>query len=101
MTRKRKPSGRTSLRADTTLAPAGEPEAEVYVGGLPVCCLRSFKEVVVAGARTGDQHRRVLGLGCASCGRNWEVTSSLDERVLASFVTHAGLRIEGGRHPAA
>ena len=101
MTRKRKPSGRTLLRADTTLAPAGEPEAEVYVGGLPVCCLRSFKEAVVIGVRTGDQRRRVLGLGCASCGRNWVVTSSLDERVLARFVTHAGPRVEGGRHPAA
>ena len=101
MTRKRKPSGRTSLRADTTLAPAGEPEAEVYVGGLPVCCLRSFKEVVVAGACTGDEHRRVLGLDCSSCGRGWVVTSSLDERVLARFVTHAGPRVEGGRHPAA
>ena len=101
MTRRRKPSGRTSLRADTTLAPAGEPEAEVYVGGLPVCCLRSFKEVVVAGAQTGDEHRRVLGLDCASCGRSWVVTSSLDERVLGRFVTHAGPRVEGGRHPAA
>ena len=101
MTRKRKPSGRTSLRADTTLAPAGEPEAEVYVGGLPVCCLRSFKEAVVIGVRTGDEHRRVLGLDCASCGRDWVVTSSLDERVLARFVTHAGPRVEGGRHPAA
>ena len=77
MTKKRKPSGRPSLRSDTTLAPVGEIEAEVYVGGLPVCCLRSFKEVVVAGARTGGEHRRVLGLGCASCGRNWVVTSSL------------------------
>jgi hypothetical protein len=101
VTRKRKPSGRTSLRADTTLAPAGEPEAEVYVGGLPVCCLRSFKEAVVSGVRTGDEHRRVLGLDCASCGRDWVVTSSLDERVLARFVTHAGPRVEGGRHPAA
>lgn len=101
MTRKGRPSRRTSLRADTTLAPAGEPEAEVYVGGLPVCCLRSFKEVVVAGATPGDERRRVLGLGCASCGRDWMVTSSLDERVLGRFVTHAGPRVEGGRHPAA
>ena len=102
MTRKRKPSGRTSLRADTTLAPAGEPEAELYVGGLPVCCLRSFKEAVVEGhADAPSEGRRSLELACASCGRAWVVTSSLDQRVLGRFVTHAGPRVDGGRHPAA
>lgn len=99
MARKRKPSGRTSLRPDTTLAPVGEPEAEVYVWGLPVCCLRSFKEAVVASA--GEERRRSLDLECDPCGRTWVVTSSLDERVLGRFVTHAGPRVEGGRHPAA
>ena len=92
------------MRPDTTLAPAGKPEAEVYVWGLPVCCLRSFKEAVVAepgGDDDDERRRRALDLVCGSCGRAWVVTSSLDERVLARFVTHAGPRVEGGRHPAA
>ncbi len=88
-TRKRK-----ALRPDTTLAPAGEPEAEMYVSGLPACCLRSLKEAVVEGGE-----RRLLELRC-SCGRAWHVTSSLDERVLRRFVTHGGPRV-GGSHPAA
>jgi hypothetical protein len=83
-----------ALRADTTLAPIGEPEAEVYVHGLPACCLRSFKEAVVEGGA-----RRLLELRC-SCGRGWHVTSSLDDRVLERFVTHGGPRA-GGSHPAA
>ena len=100
-TKRKKASRRTSLRPDTTLAPAGNPDAEVYVWGLPVCCLRSFKEAVVAKPGDDEQRRRSLELGCGSCGRTWVVTSSLDERVLGRFVTHAGPRVEGGRHPAA
>ena len=86
-----------TLRPDTTLAPAGEPEAEVYVRGLPGCCLRSFKEAIVA--KLGDDGRRLPDLQC-SCGRNWRVTSSLDERVLERFVTRGGPRV-GGTYPAA
>ena len=82
------------LRPDTTLAPVGEPEAEVYVRGLPVCCLGSFKEAVMEG---GD--RRLLELRCA-CERGWHVTSSLDDRVLRRFATHGGPRV-GGSYPAA
>ncbi|QIN80226.1 hypothetical protein GBA65_18780 [Rubrobacter marinus] len=44
-----------ALRPDTTLAPAGRPEDEVYVRGLPVCCLGSLKEEILArpgGGRT-------------------------------------------------
>jgi hypothetical protein len=84
-----------TLRPDTTLAPAGEPEAEVYVRGLPGCCLRSFKEAVV---KIGGE-RRLLELQC-SCGRAWNVTSSLDDRVLERFVTHGGPGV-GGSYPAA
>jgi hypothetical protein len=86
---------REALRPDTTLAPVGEPEAEVYVWGLPTCCLRSFKEVVVEG-----DARRLLELRCP-CGQGWHVTSSLDERVLGRFVTHGGPRVRGGSYPAA
>ena len=91
-------SGRKTeaLRPDTTLAPVGEPEAEIYVWGLPGCCLRAFKEAVVAKLG-GD--RRLLELQC-SCGRGWHVTSSLDDRVLEQFVTHGGPRV-GGSYPAA
>lgn len=90
-TRKKK----AALRPDTTLAPVGEPEAEVYVWGLPVCCLRSFKQRLVEG----NADRRHLELRC-SCGREWCVTSSLDDRVLGRFVTHGGPRV-GGTYPAA
>lgn len=83
-----------TLRPDTTLAPVGKPEAEVYVRELPVCCLAAFKEVLIEG-----DTRRLLKLGC-SCGRSWHVTSSLDERVLGRFVTHGGPRV-GGFYPAA
>ncbi len=85
-----------TLRPDTTLAPVGEPEAEIYVRRLPGCCLRSFKAAVVA--KLGED-RRLLELRC-SCGRAWHVTSSLDERVLERFVTHGGPRV-GGSYPAA
>ena len=85
-----------ALRPDTTLSPVGEPEAEVYVWGLPRCCLRSFKEAVVA--KLGGE-RRQPELRC-SCERAWLVASSLDERVLERFVTRGGPRV-GGSHPAA
>ena len=85
-----------ALRPDTTLAPVGEPEAEVYVWGLPRCCLRSFKEAVVA--KLGGE-RRQPELRC-SCERAWLVASSLDERVLERFVTRGETRV-GGSHPAA
>jgi len=84
-----------SLRPDTTLAPTGEPEAEIYIWALPACCLRSFKEASLAEA--GE--RRLLEFGC-TCGRTWRVTSTLDERILSRFVTHGGPRV-GGSHPAA
>jgi hypothetical protein len=84
-----------TLRPDTTLAPVGEPEAEIYVLGLPGCCLRSFKEAAVM---IGSE-RRLLELRC-SCGRAWNVTSSLDDRVLERFVAHGGPRV-GGSYPAA
>jgi hypothetical protein len=83
-----------ALRPDTTLALVGEPENEVYVRELPVCCIYSFKEAIL-----GVDDRRLLELRC-SCGRSWHVTSSLDSRVLARFVTHGGPRV-GGTYPAA
>ena len=83
-----------ALRPDTTLAPVGKPQDEVYVRGLPACCLRTFKEAVVEG-----DTERFLELTC-SCGRSWNVMSSLDERVLERFVTCAGRRV-GGSYPAA
>lgn len=86
---------KSALRPDTTLAPAGEVHEEIYVWSLPACCLRSLKEAVLAER----SERRHLELGC-SCGRNWRVTSSLDDRILDRFVTHGGPRA-GGSHPAA
>ncbi|MDQ4063563.1 MAG: hypothetical protein M3122_06685 [Actinomycetota bacterium] len=86
-----------TLRPDTTLAPVEEPEAEVYVRGLPGCCLRSFKEAVVA---RGD-YERLAELRCSSCGRGWKVTSSLDERVVERFDTHGRTRATDGTYPAA
>ena len=83
---------RGTLRADTTLAPAGEVEREAYVQAIPVCCLRSFKKAALADV--GD--RRRLALDCSSCGRSWWITSSLDERVLERFVTHGGPRVGSG-----
>ncbi len=89
-----------TLRPDTTLAPVEESEAEVYVRGLPGCCLRSFKEAVVA--RGDDQgFARLVELRCSSCGRGWKVTSSLDERVMERFDTHGGARVTDGTYPAA
>jgi len=86
---------RSALRPDTTLAPAGGVEGEIYVHALPACCLRAFKETALA--EPGE--RRQLGFQCA-CGRGWRITSSLDDRVLDRFVTHAGPRA-GGSYPAA
>ena len=86
---------REALRPDTTLAPANRPEDEVYVRGLPACCLHSLKEAVV---ERGE--RRLLELHCPSCGLAWHVTSSLDRRILERFVTHGGPRV-GGSYPAA
>lgn len=88
---------KSALRPDTTLIPASlaERQGEIYVRQLPVCCLRTLKETVLAEL----PGRRLLTLDC-SCGRNWRITSSLDERVLDRFVTHAGPRV-GGTHPAA
>ncbi|MGB3683785.1 MAG: hypothetical protein WA990_15000 [Rubrobacteraceae bacterium] len=88
---KKKDPVRGSLRADTTLAPQREPEKEIYVRGLPLCCLASFKESV---ARQSEEGRRILSFEC-SCGESWVVTSSLDSRVLEKFVTHAGPRVRG------
>ena len=93
---------REALRPDTTLALEGRPEDEVYVRGLPVCCLGSLKQQILAGR--GPDERRSLELGCGPCGRRWVVTSSLDERVLGRFVTHGGPRVAarpGGKHQAA
>ena len=84
-----KTTKKETLRPDTTLAPVGEPEAEVYVRGLPACCLRSLKETVVANRGEGT---RMPELRCFSCGWGWRVTSSLDERVLGRFVAHDGPR---------
>ena len=84
---------RGALRADTTLAPMGEVECEIYVQALPACCLRAFK--MAALANSGD--RRQLALEC-ECGRNWWITSSLDGRVLERFVTHGGPRVGGSGH---
>lgn len=86
-----------SLRADTTLVPAGQSDEELYVRALPVCCLGALKAAVV---RSRKDERRMLELGCA-CGRRWWVTSSLDARVLERFVTHGGPRVSGSYGPSA
>jgi hypothetical protein len=82
---------KSALRADTTLAPEGEPEKEIYIRGLPLCCLNSLKESVKSEP---GERRRLLSFGC-SCGKRWIVTSSLDGRVLERFVTHAGPKVRG------
>ena len=92
-----RPLQKRSLRPDTTLASVGKPEDEVYVRGLPVCCLEALKAAAVRG---WGQERRSLELECG-CGRSWRVTSSLDERVLDRFVTHGGPRVSGGCGPSA
>lgn len=83
---------RGALRADTTVAPTGEPRREVYVREIPTCCIRSLKEAALS--ETGE--RRRLALECPSCGRSWWITSSLDERILERFVTHGGPRAGDG-----
>lgn len=88
---------KSALRADTTLAPEGSPEKEIYIRELPLCCLNSLKEAVM---REPGEERRLLSLGC-SCGRRWIVTSSLDDRVLGRFVTHAGPRVRSDNPPPA
>lgn len=85
---------KSSLRPDTAFAPEGEPRKEIYIRELPVCCLRSFREAVIAEAL---EDRRRLTLDC-ECGESWLVTSSLDERVLNRFVTHAGSQAGGADH---
>ncbi len=95
---------REALRPDTTLAPAGNPRDEIYVRGLPVCCLGAFKEEILERPGGGSDERRLLELGCGQCGRTWVVASSLDARVLGRFVTHGGPRVAdrfGGKHPVA
>lgn len=89
MKTKRKASRREALRPDTTVVPVEPGGAEVYVRGMPACCLRSLKEAAV---RETDG-KRLLSLGCSVCGRGWRVTSSLDERILGRFVTHGGPRV--------
>lgn len=87
---------REALRPDTTVVPVGKDGSEVYLRGMPACCLRSLKEAAV---RKTDG-KRLLSLECAVCGSEWRITSSLDERILGRFVTHGGPRV-GGSHPAA
>ncbi|MGF1473069.1 MAG: hypothetical protein ACFB50_15195 [Rubrobacteraceae bacterium] len=88
----------SSLRADTAFAPVDAVWGEIYIRELPVCCLRSFKGAVAGEA---PESRRRLTHDC-DCGRSWFVTSSLDERVLDRFVTHAGPQSGGaGRGPSA
>lgn len=86
---------KSSLRPDTTVSPA-EGGREIYIREMPACCLRSLKVAAIGG----PEERRFLSLECLQCGREWRVTSSLDERVLGAFVTHAGPRVGGGS-PAA
>ncbi len=86
---------RGSLRPDTALAPVGAPDEERYVTAIPACCLRSLKEE----ALVGSVDRRRLSLAC-DCGREWWITSTLDELVARCFVTHGGPRVGDG-HSAA
>ena len=74
---------RSTLRPDTALVPASEPEQEIYIWSLPACCLRSLKEAAMSEV---DERRR-LELDC-SCGRSWRITSSLDNRILERFHHH-------------
>jgi hypothetical protein len=93
---KARAKNKRALRPDTTLSPAANPGEEVYLWALPVCCIRALKREALR--EVGE--RRRLELVCDACGRRWRVTSSLDERVLSRFVTHAGPRA-GGSYPAA
>ncbi len=84
-----------SLRPDTAVAPVGAPDEERYVTAIPACCLRTLKEE----ALVGSVDRRRLALAC-DCGREWWITSTLDEAVARRFVTHGGPRVGDG-HSAA
>lgn len=91
-------SRKRSLRPDTAFAPVDEPRREIYIRELPACCLRSLRGAVMAEI---PAERRRLTLDC-ECGESWRVTSSLDERVLGHFVTHAGSQAGGaGYGPSA
>ena len=85
-----------SLRPDTALAPVGAPQEERYITAIPACCLRSLKHEALAE----NPERRRLALECG-CGREWWITSTLDERVARRFVTHGGPRVSGDGHSAA
>lgn len=87
---------KSALRPDTAVAPVGAPDEERYVTAIPGCCLRSLKEEVLLEA--GE--RRRLSLACG-CGREWWITSTLDERVARRFVTHGGPRVGSGGNSAA
>lgn len=86
---------RSALRPDTAVAPVGAPDEERYVTAIPACCLRSLKEEALIEA--GERRRLTLACGC---GREWWITSTLDERVARRFVTHGGPRVGDG-HSAA
>jgi len=87
---------KSALRPDTAVAPVGAPDEERYVTAMPGCCLRSLKEEALVEA--GE--RRRLSLACG-CGREWWITSTLDERVARRFVTHGGPRVGSGGNSAA
>lgn len=90
-----KRTAKPALRSDTTVM-AAEAGREMYVRAMPSCCLGALKEAVVRGS----DGRRLLSMECPECGREWRITSSLDERVLERFATHGGPRVGGG-NPAA
>ena len=88
-------SRKPALRPDTAVAPVGAVDEERYVTAIPACCLRTLKEEALVEM----SERRRLVLACA-CGREWWITSTLDERVAHRFVTHGGPRVGDG-HSAA
>lgn len=92
----RKRRKRDALRPDTTVMAAGKRSREMYIRAMPPCCLGSLKEAAIR--EMGG--RRLLSLECPTCGGEWRITSSLDERVLERFATHGGPRVGGG-YPAA
>ncbi len=85
-----------ALRSDTTVMDVGRNGREMYIRAMPSCCLGPLKEAVARGS----DGRRLLSMECPECGREWRITSSLDERVLERFATHGGPRVGGG-YPAA
>jgi len=94
----KKRSNRGALRADTTVAPVGDPRREIYVRELPKCCLRALKAAVLSGPAERDGVRE-QAFDC-ECGKSWLVASSLDERVLERFVA-SGRRDGFGGGPSA